>query len=63
MDFYEKVMNFHSNLMEQEKQEQSTPSVINDDKDVVVLEKKPRKKTLTQIFIIKNNYKKNKNKK
>tara|TARA_R110002153_G_scaffold272092_1_gene440399 strand:+ start:1453 stop:1635 length:183 start_codon:yes stop_codon:yes gene_type:complete len=60
MDFLDKVMNFHSNLMEEEKKQQSTPTVINDDKDIQKLEKKPRKKTLTQIFIIKNNYKKKK---
>ena len=60
MDFLDRVLNFHSNLMEEEKKQQSTPTVINDDKDIQKLEKKPRKKTLTQIFIIKNNYKKKK---
>ena len=60
MDFLEKVMNFHNNLMEEEKNKQSTPTVMNDEKDIQKLEKKPRKKSLAQIFIIKNNYKKKK---
>ena len=60
MDFLDRVMNFHSNLIEEEKNKQSTPTVISDGSDIVKMDKKPRKKSLQQIFIISNNYKKKK---
>ena len=60
MNFLDKVIVFHNNLKEEEKKLQAKPDVIHDDKEIQEIEKKPRKKSLQQIFIIKNNYKKKK---
>ena len=60
MNFLEKVIVFHNNLKEEEKKLQAKPDVIHDDKEIQEIEKKPRKKSLQQIFIIRNNYKKKK---
>ena len=60
MNFLDKVIVFHNNLKEEEKKLQAKPDVIHDDKEIQEIEKKPRKKSLQQIFIIRNNYKKKK---
>ena len=59
MNFLDKVIVFHNNLKEEEKK-QAKPDVIHNDKEIQKIEKKPRKKSLQQIFIISNNYKKKK---